>query len=234
MRYKRINIEYWTDPYGTDFIGLNDLVKNMDQNYLLTINRKRTDASGGGLYDLLVKITEEISILDLAQSYVQDGVKVLIGYSLHSLLKELKLLFKNNQNLRPSLDILYLDYKDCQVIIYNLYESSIEHTIQNILKHLCQFQLNHQEDFGTIKKIHIPVINYKDYYGLCEFRVKLEVDEPITEFTKDYYFKFWGLTTKNGKFVYDIKKDKITNQVFFTQKSYNKLFDKAFKDGKIK
>lgn len=214
MRYKSINIEYWTSPDGTDFLGINELSEKVDKNYFLTINKKRTDACGGGLYDLLVKITEDISLLELTKSYIQDGVKILLGYSLITLFKELKILFKSNQHLNPSLDKLVLDYRDCRIIIYSLYELSIEKSIQEILEQLCQFYSRHKSQFKTIKKIHIPIINNRDSYNLCDFRVKLDVDEPVVKFTKDFYFMFWGLSTKKEKYIYDLCTNKVSKRVF--------------------
>ncbi|GAB2797722.1 hypothetical protein GCM10027275_49070 [Rhabdobacter roseus] len=82
MRYKKIDIEYWTYPEGDDFKDISEFAKGVDQDYLLTLSKKRTDACGGGLYDLIIKVTEDISLLDLAKSYAEDGVKVAIGYSL--------------------------------------------------------------------------------------------------------------------------------------------------------
>lgn len=171
--------------------------------------------------------------MELAKSYIQDGVKILISYSLISLLKELKSLFAKNKILRPCLDELTIDYQDCKIIIYRLFESSIEESIQAILQHLCQFQLKHKRIFKNIEVIHVPIINSKDSYNLCDFRVKLSVDELIREFTKDYYFMFWGLTTNNGKYLYNLSKGKILKRRFYTQTEYDELFHRAFKKRRI-
>jgi hypothetical protein len=85
---------------------------------------------------------------------------------------------------------------------------------------------------GWSRALAFP-INNKDSYNLCDFRVKLDVDEPVVKFTKDFYFMFWGLSTKKGKYIYDLSTNKVSKSVFYTQKTYNKLFDKAFKSGEI-
>jgi hypothetical protein len=229
IRHKSINIEYWIHPDGTDFNGMEQFSYNIDHESLLTINKKRTDALGGGLYDLLATITEDISIIELAKSYAQDGAKVLIGLTLSTFLKEIKDLFKKNKSLAPTLDKLLLDYKDCEVIVYSLYDTSIADAIKEILEKICIFQLRHKKLFKSIKRIHIPIIRHKDFYDLCEFRVKLQVDEPIEKFTKDYYFKYWGISTKKNKFIFDLENDKFIKKKFYTQKAYDKLYAKSHK-----
>ncbi len=82
MRYKKIDIEYWTYPEGDDFKDIDEFAKSIDHSYLLTLSKKRIDGCGGGLYDFVIKITEDISLLELAKSYAEDGIKVVIGYSL--------------------------------------------------------------------------------------------------------------------------------------------------------
>ena len=224
--YKRVNLSYWIYPEGNDFNEIDVFTNNLDKSLFLTINKKRTDTLGGGLYELAVKITEDISLMELAQSYAQDGVKVLIGFYLQSLLTELKELFKKNKHLKPGLDELTIDYEDCKVRIYSLYDGSIEESIESILKALCSFRLENKQLFKSIRKIHLPIFKNKDYYDLCEYRVRLNVDENILSFKKSDYLQYWGLTLKNKKVIYSVLQNKIIEEVFYTQKGYDKLFDK--------
>lgn len=38
---------------------------------------------------------------------------------------------------------------------------------------------------------------------------------------------------KKNNYVYDVKNKKVFKQEFYTQKTYDKLFNKAFEEGKI-
>ncbi|WP_411377466.1 hypothetical protein ACLHWS_11825 [Flavobacterium psychrophilum] len=100
MQNTKINIKYWTNPEGEDFKGISVL---FNTNYLLKINKKRTDTCGGGLYDIVIKITEDISFIELAKSYLEDGLKVLIGLAIKPVFVSLKKLFKTNKVLNPSI-----------------------------------------------------------------------------------------------------------------------------------
>ncbi len=201
--YKSVNISYWIHPEGHDFRDIDVFTKKLDQNLFLTINKKRTDALGGGLYELAIKITEDISLKELAQSYAQDGAKILIGLYLKGLFSGLKELFKKNKPLTPSLDELIIDYKDCNVKIYNLYDNSIEESMESILETLCQFRLKNKKLFKSIKKIHLPIFKIKDCYDLCEFRVKLDID--MISFKQSDYLQYWGLTLNDKKVIYSVQ-----------------------------
>jgi hypothetical protein len=229
MRFKTVKIDYWVDTDGKDFPNIDEFCKSVDFNYFLKVNKKRTDSLGGGLYELVIRITEDLTLMAVAQSYLQDGVKAIINKTIKSTLENLKILFDKNKDLSPTVDTLILDYNDCKIKIYRLFSKSIESVIDELGDEICKFYLNHPDAFKDIKKIHIPILNHKDSYELCDYRVKLNYDEPIMEFHKDDYFKFWGLTTSSGKKVYDLSKDSIVDQVFYTQKSYDRLFDAKYK-----
>src|SRR5690606_21566959 len=149
--------------------------KDVDQNYLLTLSKKRTDACGGGLYDFIIKITEDISLLELAKSYAEDGVKVVIGYSLKKIFDSTKVLFEKNKELNPSIEELIIDYKDCKVRIYNIYKNGIEECFDEIMEQLCILRLSDKKFFKKIETIHLPIFNQKDWYKLCDYRVLLNV-----------------------------------------------------------
>ncbi|MCK9337590.1 MAG: hypothetical protein M0P43_07155 [Arcobacteraceae bacterium] len=233
MRQKKIVIEYWTDPDGDDFRDINEFVKNINQDYFLTLNKKRTDACGGGLYDFIIKITEDISLLELAKSYAEDGVKIIIGYSLKKIFDSTKALFEKNKEFSPSIEELVIDYKDCKVRIYNIYENGIEECFDDIMKELCDLKLADKKFFKKIKTIHLPIFNNNDLYKICDYRVKLNVDEPLTNLTNKDFFNYWGISKQKHKYVYDVKNKKVFKQKYYTQKTYDKIFDKAFAEGKL-
>lgn len=233
MRHKQIKISYWTYPEGDDFEDISGFTKEISHEYFLTVNKKRTDACGGGLYDIVVKITEDISLLELAKSYTEDGIKILIGYSLKPVFKSLKELFKKNEALKPSIEEIVLDFSDCKIRIYNYLGQEIEDIFDDLMEQLFLLRLSDKKFFKKVKTIHLPIVNHLDWYKLCDYRVILNVDEPIVKFTKEIYFGFWGVSTRQGKYVYDVDKKRLFKQVFYTQKTYDKLFDKAFENGAL-
>jgi hypothetical protein len=44
---------------------------------------------------------------------------------------------------------------------------------------------------------------------------------------------YWGISTKKKRLIYEVPKRKLSKEKFYTQKAYDKLFDKAFKEGKL-
>lgn len=226
----KINIKYWTNPEGEDFKGISVL---FNTNYLLKINKKRTDTCGGGLYDIVIKITEDISFIELAKSYLEDGLKVLIGLAIKPVFVSLKKLFKTNKVLNPSIQELVLDFSDCKIKIYNHLQNDIEDIFDDLVIELFNLRLKNKKFFKRVKTIHIPIVKRPDYYKLCNNRVIFTIDEPIRKITKEFYFGYWGLSTSKGKHIYDVKVKTISKEKFYTYKSYEKLFNKASKSGKL-
>ncbi len=101
------------------------------------------------------------------------------------------------------------------------------------MEQLCVFRLSDVKFFEKIKTIHLPIVNHKDWHKICDYRVILNVDEPITRLTKDDFFNYWGISKKRNNYVYDLKTRIVFKQKFYTQKTYDKLYDKAFKEGKL-
>lgn len=221
---KNIKIKYWTFPDGTDLKGIETFIDEVDSDYFLTVTKKRTDALGGGLYDLIIEISEDLSLIELAKSYLEDGVKLYIGYHAKTIYNSVKKLFESNEELRPSIEKISIKYKDCKVIFYETYENGIEENFENVIYQLFDFANSNKKWFKKIKQIHVPIFKHKDEYDLCEYRVKLNVDENITEFKSEDYTSFWGIQTKKKKYVYDVERKKKIKEEFYTQNGYDKLF----------
>ncbi len=234
MRFREIEFEYWTYPDGRDFKEIETFVENIDKEYFLKINKKRTDGLGGGLYELIIKITEDYSLLDLAKSYTEDGIKILIGFSIKTIFKHIKQLFIQNKSLDPEIREIILNFKDCKIRIYEVYKNGIEDNFDDIMEQLLIFRLENKNLLKKTKNIHIPILNNFDNYNLCSYRVKLNIDEIVFDYSKKDYLNFWGISTKKKKLIYEVPKKRIIKEKFYTQKAYDKLFDKAFKGGKLK
>jgi hypothetical protein len=232
--YKSIKVEYWTFPEGQDFDGIEDFFDEIDKDYFLTISKKRTEGLGGGLYDLIIEISEDLSLMEISKSYVQDGIKLYIGYHAKDIYRTIKKLFEKNKDLNPSVEQISVKYRDCKVIIYEVYKNGIEENFEAVISELIQAASENKKIFKKAKEIHIPMFKHKDSYNICKYRVKLNVDENITEFDKKDYLNFWGIKTKKKKFVYNVLKSNIKKKKFYTQESYDKLFNWAYKNGKLK
>jgi len=231
--YKSIKIEYWTLPEGQDFDGIEEFVNEIDKDYSLTINKKRTDALGGGLYGLIIEISEDLSLTELTKSYIEDGIKLYFGFQVKEIYRNINKLFKKNKKLSPSVEQIIVKFKDCEVILYEIFEFGIEKNFEIISKELLNVASENLKLFKKIRQIHIPIFNHKDSYNICDYRVKLNVDENITAFYVKDYLKFWGIKTKNKYRVYNVRKKKLMKKMFYTQKTYDELFSWAYDNGRI-
>jgi hypothetical protein len=224
--YKNVEIKYWTYPDGKDFNGIEDFIGEIDRDYYLEVTKKRTDALGGGLYDLIIEISEDLTLLELAKSYMEDGVKLYVGYNIKRIYESVKKLFEKNPEVHPSVEQIKIKFKDCTIFFYEVYQNGIEEAFDEFVQILIYLALNKKKKFKKIKEIHTPIYNHPDSNNLCDYRVKLEYDEIITEFKKDDYLKFWGIKFKKRKMVYDVENGKFLKEKFYTQKAYDKLYDK--------
>ena len=226
MRYKRIDIKYWTLPNGQDFEDFNEYVNNINQEYYLSINKLRTDTCGGGIYDLIIKLTEDITFLELSQSYVQDGVKVIVGLSIKPLIDATKKLFKKNKSLNPSIDKIEINYKDVSIHFYNVYNKAIDECLDDVMKELFALSQSHKKLFKKAESIHIPIINQPDAQNICNYRVKLDLDETKQEFNRQDIFTYWGIKTKGKDRVYSLETKSTEKKKFYILKEYRKLRNK--------
>jgi hypothetical protein len=224
--YKNIEINYWTYPDGKDFNGIEDFISEIDKDYFLTVTKKRTDALGGGLYDLIIEISEDLTLLELAKSYLEDGIKLYVGYNIKKIYESIKVLFEKNQDFNPTVEQIKIKFKDCTIYLYEVYQNGIAEAFDDFVKILIDLVLNKKIKFKKIKEIHSPIYNHRDSYDLCDYRVKLQYDENISEFKKADYLKFWGVKFKKKKMVYDVENGKFLKEKFYTQKAYDKLFEK--------
>lgn len=224
MRFSEIQLAYWTDTDGVDFEQFDEFAEGLDHQYFLTVIKKRSDAAGGGIYDFVIKIIENFSLLDLANSYVEDGVKVLIGYSLKSILEGIKKLFAKNADKDPGIEKIILDFKDTKIIMYEIFPKGLESNFDRIMIELFKLRRNHFHLFEEKTAIHIPIFNHKDSYNLCDLRVKLDVDEPIVRFEDQDYLNLWGIKSRGKYYVYSVINNELEERKFYTQNKYNKLF----------
>src|SRR5262249_9190675 len=141
---------------------------------------------------------------------VEDGVKIGIGFFWKPLFEKIKKLFKKNEEYRPDIELVKLTFNDLEIIIYPIYKNSIAENINDIIQKLSENYVYLKKEVDSkIISIHIPIFNQTDIYEICNYRVKLNVDENIPGFFKEDYFKLWGIRCDSGKdFVFDLRGQK--------------------------
>lgn len=231
MENLKIRLSYWIYPEGDDFEEMESFKKELSAEYEIEIKSERTDALGGGLYEFVMEIISDINFADFAKDYVEDGIKIAVGYFWKPIFKKIKELFKKNEKYKPDIEVAKFIFKDLEIIIYPLYQKSIDQVIDEVIEMISKHLVSIKNQASTqIKSIHVPIFNYVDNYEVCAYRVKLNVDENIPSFNKADYFKFWGIRCLDKTdFIYDVKNRTAIKTKFYTQTEYDVLLDKKFK-----
>jgi hypothetical protein len=224
MKKTKIKISYWTYPEGKNFEGLDEFKNSLKGNYDVEIKSQKTDALGGGLYELVINIINNLTLEQFISSYIQDGIKLTLALYLGHFFKKIKFLFENNQKFRTDVEKIKFEFEDSKIFIYSLYKNSLIDNFEEILKFIVKnYEIMKKTSKNKIKEIHIPIFDKEDYYKLCRYRVKLKIDENIPNFQKKDYFKFWGVRTYQNDFIYSIKSKQLSMGKFYTQKQYDIL-----------
>lgn len=226
---QQIKISYWTYPDGEEFEALDVFKKEVSNEYALEIKSEKTDAMGGGLYELALELINNINLEDFIKDYVkgfvEDGIKIGLGHFWRPLFKMIKNLFNKNEKFKPGIESLRLVFNDCEIIIYPIYSNSIDQVMDDIMQKLSEHFLEiRRKAKSKITSIHIPIFNQIDTYEVCFYRVKLNVDENIPKFSKDDYFKLWGIKCESrSDLVYDVSQGVGIQTRFYTQHEYDEL-----------
>ncbi len=231
MENIKVKLSYWTYPEGHDFEEIDIFQKELSSEYEIEIKSERTDALGGGLYEFAMEIINNINFTDFAKDYIEEGIKMGVGYFWKPIFEKIKELFKKNEKYNPDIEVAKFIFKDLEIIIYPLYEESIDEVIDNLIKMISLHLISIKKETNSkINSIHVPIFNYVDYYEVCAYRVKLNYDENIPSFTKEDYFKLWGIRCDDKTdFIYDLSDRKALKTKFYTQEEYDILLDKKFK-----
>lgn len=228
----KVNISYWTYPKGDDFDGIELFRSELSTNYQAKIRSERTDALGGGLYEIVVEIVCNFSFADIAGELIKDGVVAGITYFWKPIFRKIMDLFQRNKELRPDIEVAKFIFNDIEIIIYPVYSNSVDEIIDDVIKALAQnFLFIEKQMNEPIKAVHIPIFNHVDTYKLCAYRVKLDVDENIEKFSRDDYFKLWGIRCKESDFVFDLQSQNVLRTSFYTQNEYDVLWRRQYEKG---
>ena len=227
MENIKIKLSYWTYPEGDDFDDIEAFKADLSKEFETEITSQPTDAMGGGLYEFVVEIINNIDFADIAKDYLEDGVKVGLGYFWKPIFKRIKELFKKNKQYSPDIEVAKFVFRDIEIIIYPLYPDSIDEVIDETIQTLSRHYSKIKSETTSIKSIHIPIFNQVDTYEICAYRVRINVDENIASFKKNDYFNLWGIKCdKDTDFIYNVKDRSILKTRFYTQNEYDILLDK--------
>ena len=230
MEKIKVKLSYLTYSQEHDFEDISKFTENLSIDYDLEIKNEKTDALGGGLYEFVLEIISNVDFSEIAKDYIEDGVKVGIGYFWKPIFKRIKELFQKNPKYNPDIAVAKFIFNDIEIIIYPLYQNSIEEVIDEVIQKISQhfIKIKNQTKL-PLRSIHIPIFNHVDIYELCAYRVKLDVDENISSFSKNDYFKLWGIRCgSKTDFIYDLSNQSTLKTRFYTQEEYNILFDQKF------
>lgn len=229
MENIKIKLSYWTYPEGEDFDDIEAFKADLSKEFETEITSQPTDAMGGGLYEFVVEIINNVDFAEIAKDYLEDGVKVGLGYFWKPIFKRIKELFKKNKQYRPDIEVAKFVFRDIEVIIYPLYPDSIDEVIDDTIQTLSRHYSKIKTETVSIKSIHIPIFNHVDTHEVCAYRVRLNVDENIESFKREDYFNLWGIRSdKNTDFIYNVKYRSFLKTKFYTQQEYDILIDKKF------
>lgn len=230
MKDIQVNISYCLYPEGDDFESIETFQDQLSKVYDTRITTPKTDAMGGGLYEIVVEIINQTSFADIAKDLIEDSIKAGLVYFWEPLFSQIKALFSKNQRFRPDIEAAKFIFRDVEIIIYPLYEDSISEVIDDIIKELAQrFSAIKAHLISPVRTIHIPIFNQVDSYEVCAYRVRLNIDENISKFDKADYFKFWGVRDiREVNYVYNLANGGMLHTKFYTQSEYDELLDRKF------
>ncbi len=225
----KIKLSYWRYPEGDDFENIEAFKANLSKEFDTEITSQPTDAMGGGLYEFVIEIINNVHFADIAKDYFEDGVKVGLGYLWKPIFKRIRELFSKNKQYIPDIEVAKFVFRDIEIIIYPLYPDSIDEvvdeTVQTLLRHYAKIKT----DTTSIKSIHVPIFNKIDTYEVCAYRVRLNVDENIDSFKKADYFGLWGIRCDNDTdYIYNVKNRVMIKTRFYTQQEYDILLNRKF------
>ena len=225
---QHIKISYWKDPNGEDFTEIDEFRNALSTDFV-EINAETADGYGSGFYELAIEVINDVNLKDFLVNTVYNTIDYGLGLVTLPILKAAKKLFSKNSKLDPGIEYIKVVFKDVDLHFYSIYNGSIEKNMNDIIKSLETHYLQLQ-NLTQVKSIHIPIFDHVDTYKICRYRVKLDVDENIHNFSKNDYFNFWGIRDVNQEsFVYKLDMKRVVRSKFYTQEEYNLLLEEEFK-----
>ena len=207
-------ITYWAYPLENgkmeDFAEIDTFEKNLSQDFNVFVSGKPSDAMGGGLYELTIRIlhNENVqdallfssgiladTVRDLFKDRIKDFLTTRIGTPIKQAFAKLK-----EANLDKDADIerVEVQFKDVCLIIYNVCQDGIAKNLDIILdlfdKRFSEFIVDDQ----LPSYVYVPLFRDDnspefDWKNKPTFRKLESVDETIRNVGDDAYLNYWGI-----------------------------------------
>jgi hypothetical protein len=230
-----VKVTYWAIPTGSesmsDLEGINEFRKELEKDYVTSVHGRRTDALGGGCYDLVIELISNVSISDVA-AWLMSGVAFDVlkhgsnSLILRPLLSAYQKLKERNTEHDVSIEELRIIFRDATLVIYNV--GDLFKNIEGILKAVAQHYSKTASRSGEMPyEIHIPIVEDTTADRLTRFRVLLDVDETVIPAIPAVYYKYWGLRFDIAcqTRVFDVSGDLRIDEEFFTKERYSAEWD---------
>lgn len=224
-----IKISYYGEPEEgfniSEFDGITEFKNDLDEGYYTFIHQK-TDGYGAGLYELAIEILSDLSLKQFID-FIGTGIAYDIfksgtnNFVLRPFIKAYNKLKKKNKNI--DIQELKFSFKDTTIIIHKIYENSIFDELENILLGLSiNYPYLYLKSGEKPYEINIPVFKNPNKNNGIKYRCLLSIDETIRNIDKEDYFKYWGayFQFKGWSHVFDYKKQKLTNDFYYTEELY--------------
>ena len=224
-----IKVLYYAEQTGVnqlhDFDGIDEFRKELSLEYVPVVQGKPGDL--GSLEKFIIDLIANISLQGfvkfilggIAFDLIKSGTKSLVLRPFINAYKRLK--SKNEKRL--DIEKFSIIFEDTTIHIYQIYDNSVIDQLESIVNNLALHysSLITSEDERP-SEIHIPVFHDESNDRLSPFRVKLDVDETISNFSDKDYFAYWGIFYEYSRqwIVYDLDARRLLNENFLTLEWY--------------
>ncbi|HEY8947343.1 MAG TPA: hypothetical protein VIM56_00510 [Rhizomicrobium sp.] len=241
MAKSKVKLSYWTRSTN-DFDGIEELKENLTRDFDLEINRRTSDALGGWLFEIAIEIYQKLTLHEFLQSYAEDAIKFGIGLFAKEIFQQIRALFHRNAERRPDISEIKIIFDDAEIVIYSLYEGSIQEVATDLSAQIFSRWAALQDRLESrIKSLHVPIFFHTEIVEvdkekapleISAYRVRLTVDETIRGFKKEHFWKLWGIRTNSDNQIYDVENDTLKPEIFFTQEEYWDFWQKKYRNFK--
>lgn len=208
-----------------DLNGIDKFRKELSEEYVSVVQGKPGDL--GGLEKFLIDMIANISlesfakliIEGLAFDLIKSGTKSFVLRPFINAYKKLK--SKNEERL--DIERFSIIFEDTTIHIYSIYDNSVINQLESILNNVAlHYSLLVASKNEKPAEIHIPVFHDESDDRLSPFRVKLDVDETIQNFSEKDFSTYWGIFYEysNQWIVYDLNNGQLVKEEFLPLQQY--------------
>lgn len=196
-----VKILYWSEQTGPqeimEFVGIDEFKETLSDHYVSLVQNRPGDL--GGLYHMVVEFVSqmtfqrvtEIIIEGIAFDLIKEGSKAFV---LKPFLNAYRELLAKPENERLDIEELTIAFQDTTLHIDQVGNEIIVDNLENIFTVLS----HHYENLTLANgerpvEIYLPVFEDPADGRLSKFRVRLDVDETIFDFSAANYTTYWGI-----------------------------------------